>query len=171
MAYTTWNIRSRRIQTDHGPWVVDQLKRVLTAMISGREIASLVLVGAFWGCTNPLLRRGSIDVASCESESGGSSATKKTSASRSTFSSLRRFRNVKVWLPYALNQLGSVLFYFSLSQSEMSLVVPISNGLALLFSIVTSYALGERVNRPLRAVLGVTLVMGGGTICLLSRKQ
>jgi drug/metabolite transporter (DMT)-like permease len=145
-------------------------------MISAREVASLVLVGAFWGCTNPLLRRGSIDVAASESETKtirptqGSNATKSLSW-QGVLSSLRRFSNVKVWLPFALNQLGSVLFYISLSQSEMSLVVPISNGLALLFSIVTSYALGERLSQPIRTLFGVALVMGGVSMCLLSRQQ
>jgi Putative transmembrane family 234 len=135
-----------------------------------------VLVGALWGCTNPLLRRGSIDVAASESETRtirptqSSNATKSLS-SQGVLSSLRRFRNVKVWLPFAMNQLGSVLFYISLSQSEMSLVVPISNGLALLFSIVTSYALGERLSQPIRALFGVALVMGGVSMCLLSRQQ
>jgi Putative transmembrane family 234 len=133
-----------------------------------------VLVGAFWGCTNPLLRRGSIDVAASESETktirpAQSSNATKSLSSRGVLSSLRRFRSVKVWLPFAVNQLGSVLFYISLSQSEMSLVVPISNGLALLFSIVTSYALGERLSQPIRALFGVALVMGGVSMCLLSR--
>lgn len=145
-------------------------------MISAREVASLVLVGAFWGCTNPLLRRGSVEVAAVESARKSHSRTEISAATKSLsaqglLSSLSRFRNVKVWLPYALNQLGSVLFYISLSQSEMSLVVPISNGLALLFSIVTSYALGERLHQPMRTLIGVALVMGGVTMCLLSRTQ
>jgi uncharacterized membrane protein len=70
-----------------------------------------------------------------------------------------------------VNQLGSALFYVSLSQSEMSLVVPICNALSLLFSIVTSYALGERLDQPIRAALGAAFVLGGVTLCLYSRSN
>jgi drug/metabolite transporter (DMT)-like permease len=129
-------------------------------MYPWREICSLVLVGAFWGCTNPLLRKGSSFVSSSnESESASNvCATVKRS--------LNKFRQVRVWLPYALNQCGSVLYYFLLASSDLSVAVPVCNALSLVFSCITSYLLGERVDQPIKAIIGSAFVMAGVAICM-----
>jgi uncharacterized membrane protein len=129
----------------------------------------MVLVGALWGCTNPLLRRGSSQAGSAMKQevNADKSNSETTSAIQSTLS---KFRQVSVWLPFALNQAGSLVYYITLSSSDLSLAVPICNALALLFSIVSSYALGERVDKPLQAVLGGILVTSGVAICIYSRQ-
>lgn len=130
-------------------------------MLSTAEIASLLLVGVLWGCTNPLLRQGSI---STEVE------TDKTQSEGTRFSliqQLSKFRYIQVWLPYVLNQMGSLLFYFTLSRNDLSLTVPIANSLALVFSIVTSTCLlHEPVQRPFYTAIGATCVMVGVAICV-----
>ena len=135
-------------------------------MLSLTETASLVLVGAFWGCTNPLLRKGSTEV----STSGDNHQTEKSADSsliKSLTKQLAKFRHVSVWLPYALNQTGSVLFYFTLSQTDLTLAVPACNALSLVFSIVTSwFILKEPVDRPIQTVVGAALVIGGVALCL-----
>jgi drug/metabolite transporter (DMT)-like permease len=131
------------------------------------DLVLLILVGAFWGCTNPFLRLGaSHDV----SKSDGSNSETSNSVLDILRASAVKFLNVRVWLPYALNQFGSILFYIALSRSDLTLAVPICNALALVFSIVTSFALGERVDRPIQAVVGSALVMSGIAICLYSRE-
>ena len=84
--------------------------------------------------------------------------------------SLRSFfvklKNVRVWLPYVVNQSGSVMYYFTLANSNLSLAVPICNALALVFSIFTSIALGESIRRPWVTILGAALVVAGVTLCL-----
>jgi multidrug transporter EmrE-like cation transporter len=131
-------------------------------MLSITEIASLVLVGAFWGCTNPLLRKGSTEVAVTDAEQ-----EKESSLIKSLTKQLAKFRHVSVWLPYALNQTGSILFYFTLSQTDLSLAVPACNALSLVFSIVTSWwIIGERIHQPVQTVLGAALVVGGVALCL-----
>jgi len=131
------------------------------------EIAALVLVGAFWGCTNPLLRKGSLEASS--SEDVQQQQHQKPDASPATPSSwanqLRKFRHVRVWLPYAVNQCGSVLFYVALSQTDLSLAVAISNALALVFSVATTVWIGEGLHQPVKTVLGSALVVGGVTLC------
>jgi drug/metabolite transporter (DMT)-like permease len=138
------------------------------------DILSLVLVGAFWGCTNPLLRKGSTE-ANDYSSSSSSAPVKQKQASPETVAqkvafSLARFRHVRVWLPYLLNQAGSLLYYFTLSQSDLSLAVPICNGLSLVFSIVTTYLIGEKVDQPVRTAAGAALVVTGVALCLLSKE-
>lgn len=126
-------------------------------MVSSSEIISLVLVGAFWGCTNPLMRQGSQEVTATKQENNTSWFSK--------------WLSVRVWLPYALNQSGSLLFYYTLGHSDLSLAVPICNGLALVFSIVTSYWIGERTDDPWKMIVGSALVMVGVAICLSSRED
>ena len=80
--------------------------------------------------------------------------------------SLSKFRQVRVWLPYALNQCGSVLYYFLLASSDLSVAVPVCNALSLVFSCITSYLLGERVDQPIKAIFGSAFVMAGVAICM-----
>lgn len=123
------------------------------------EIASLVVVGAFWGCTNPLLLRGSHQIDTIEKEK---SAGNKTST---LLDQLTKFRHVAVWLPYIINQCGSLVFYLTLSQSGLSLAGPACNALALVFSVATSWYIGESIHRPYQTVLGAGLIIVGVTIC------
>ena len=129
-----------------------------TTMISATEAISLILVGALWGCTNPFMRQGSI-------ESKRSSEQEET---KSVLKSLFRLARIKVWLPYLINQLGSLLYYKQLASSNLTLSVPICNATAMVFSCITSFFLGERLNQPRRAVLGVTLILLGVQICMYS---
>lgn len=122
------------------------------------KLASMLLVGALWGCTNPLIKKGTDD------------DNKTDTSGNDTFfvSSLKTFLNVRVWFPYLLNQLGSVVFYLLLATSDMSMTVPTCNALALIFSIFTSLALGEKFEKPLQTILGSSLVVIGVTICVVS---
>lgn len=133
-----------------------------TTMISVTEAISLILVGALWGCTNPFMRQGSI-----ESKSS-SNNTEEQEATKSVLKSLFRLARIKVWLPYLINQLGSLLYYKQLASSNLTLSVPICNATAMVFSCITSFFLGERVNQPRTAVLGVTLILLGVQICMYS---
>jgi Putative transmembrane family 234 len=126
-----------------------------------QDLASMVLVGALWGCTNPFLRKGSVE-----------SEKQQIAAPRSFLkSSLLAFLNVQVWLPYLLNQSGSIMFYILLANSDLSLAVPICNALALVFSFATSVLLGESIDKPLRSFLGAALVLLGVTICVSSQGE
>lgn len=124
------------------------------------DVVSLFIVGAFWGCTNPWLRKGSSEV------------DEKKEAERQEsllIVSIKKFQNFRVWLPYALNQAGSLVYYALLASSDLTLAVPICNGLALVFSCFTSYLLGERVDKPLTAMLGAALVMLGVAVCMMAQ--
>jgi glucose uptake protein GlcU len=83
---------------------------------------------------------------------------------------LSKFRRIRVWLPYALNQCGSLLYYWLLASSDLSMAVPLCNALSLVFSCITSYALGERADQPIRALVGSALVMIGVAICMSSQE-
>ena len=129
-----------------------------------QDLASMVLVGALWGCTNPILRQGSVEA---EKHRSARSSSPKSFLQ----SSLMAFLNFRVWLPYLLNQSGSIVFYVLLANSDLSLAVPICNALALVFSFVTSGLLGESIDKPVRSFLGAALVLVGVTICVSSQGQ
>jgi drug/metabolite transporter (DMT)-like permease len=134
-------------------------------MVKLAEMISLILVGAFWGCTNPFLRKGSM-------EEHPSTPNEKESCFFSKLKvTLSKFRRVRVWLPYALNQCGSFLFYYLLASSDLSMAVPVCNALSLVFSCITSYALGERVDQPVMAICGSALVVIGVAICVSSQES
>ena len=48
-----------------------------------------------------------------------------------------------VALPFVVNQLGSVLFYRLLSSTPLSLVVPITNSITQVFTLIFSYVIGK----------------------------
>jgi drug/metabolite transporter (DMT)-like permease len=131
------------------------------------ETLSMILVGALWGCTNPLLRQGALDA---EAVKGTEEAT-TTGFFRSILAFLGKLRHVRVWLPYLLNQSGSLLYYVTLAQSNLSLAVPVCNALALVFSIVTSVFMGERMARPLATVAGAALVVAGVALCFVAEQE
>ena len=124
-------------------------------------VVSLLLVGALWGCTNPMIRKGALEVAENMDQKND----------QQFFSAVKKFKNVRVWLPYVLNQAGSVVYYILLASSDLTLAVPICNGLALVFSCLTSVVLGEQVDKPFRAFLGAALVMLGTALCMIPQQD
>uniref|UniRef100_A0A7R9W2L4 Transmembrane protein 234 n=1 Tax=Pseudictyota dubia TaxID=2749911 RepID=A0A7R9W2L4_9STRA len=159
--------------------------------VTANDLLSAILVGALWGCTNPLLRRGSAEAKRKDEEAAEGATRKKEekeekeeeevdaskrqsaeggiiSVVRSGLRSLLSFRRLSVLLPYLLNQSGSLLFYKLLATSDLTVSVPVCNALALLFSVVTSFALGERVDSVWRTLAGSALVTAGVSVCALS---
>ena len=134
-------------------------------MVYATEALSLVLVGAFSGCTNPFVRKGFVETR----EIGGSTDGDADGGLRSFVAKkVVLLANIKVWLPYLINQMGSLLYYKTLASSNLTLSVPICNATAMVFSCITSALLGERVNQPGRAALGVFLVLSGVAVCMYS---
>lgn len=137
-------------------------------MPNSYETVSLIFVGALWGCTNPLLRQGAMsseeEPKSTPESSDVSSAKQGLLSTLLTF--LKKLRHIRVWMPYVVNQSGSLLYYVTLAQSNLSIAVPICNALALVFSILTSVLLGERIHKPVQTVVGAALVVAGVTLCL-----
>jgi len=58
--------------------------------------------------------------------------------------------------------------YTHTPMTDISLTVPLCNSLTFVFTALTSHLLGERVDNPLRAALGVLLVLLGVSLCVAS---
>eukprot|EP00035_Acanthoeca_spectabilis_P030378 m.476623 g.476623 ORF g.476623 m.476623 type:complete len:132 (-) comp41464_c0_seq1:406-801(-) len=124
--------------------------------------AALVLVAALWGSTNPLLRAGS---------EGVQHVRIKGSPFRQGLAELwflaTRWQYV---CPFALNQLGTALFLWSLGTSDLSLAVPLCNSLTFVFSVLVGRMLGEPPQTP-QTYLGLGLIMLGSSLCIAFKED
>lgn len=124
-------------------------------MVTVVELLSLLLVSVLWGCTNPFLKRGT----------EGIENVTKTSKVAQLLAELRfLFLNVKYLVPFLLNQSGSVVYYYTLSTTELSFAVPVANSLTLLCTLLTGKFLGEEIGGK-QAVVGM---LAGITLCIIS---
>lgn len=141
-------------------------------------MAYFILVGALWGCTNPLLKRAADQEerdrhgllrASARSltTTKGNTWTMKTSFVRGCAELRTLLSNWQFVLPFLLNQLGSVFYLICLGEADLSLALPITQGLTFLFTALTARILGER---PLTnsTILGTELILVGVGICVTS---
>ncbi|XP_063355889.1 transmembrane protein 234 [Pelmatolapia mariae] len=127
-------------------------------MVTVVELLSLLLVSVLWGCTNPFLKRGT----------EGIENVTKTSNVAQLLAELRfLFLNIKYLVPFLLNQSGSVVYYYTLSTTELSFAVPVANSLTLLCTLLTGKFLGEEIGGK-QAVVGMFLTMAGITLCIIS---
>jgi len=76
--------------------------------------------------------------------------------------------NWKFIVPFALNQIGSVLYVRLLGTSDISMALPICNSLTFLFTAATSSFLGEKALTK-RTVAGMALILLGIGICVYSK--
>ncbi|KYQ88230.1 hypothetical protein DLAC_11833 [Tieghemostelium lacteum] len=123
------------------------------------NILSLVLVGLIWGGTNPLIKRGS---------EGVSRVQKSNFLLQILFEFYYLWSRLSYAIPMIINLSGSIVFFYTLSQTDISLVVPISNSLTFLFTSVTGLLLGEQTLH-FRSYIGMLFVLIGVTICVSSK--
>ncbi|KAM8737546.1 transmembrane protein 234 isoform 3-T3 [Acanthopagrus schlegelii] len=127
-------------------------------MVTIGELLSLLLVSVLWGCTNPLLKRGT----------EGIEHVTETSRVSQILAELKfLFLNLKYLVPFLLNQSGSLVYYYTLSTTDLSLAVPVANSLTFLCTVLTGKALGEEFGGK-QAVAGMFLTMAGITLCVIS---
>ncbi|XP_059622591.1 transmembrane protein 234 homolog [Phlebotomus argentipes] len=120
---------------------------------------SLILVGLLWGATNPFIKKGSQGIQKVEANS----RIKKL---------LLEIKFIvcrwQYWIPFLLNQSGSLVYFFTLQNTELSLAVPVANSLTFVFTAITAKLLGEE-KLPPKALCGILLILVGTTICMIDR--
>lgn len=122
-----------------------------------------------WGVTNALLRRGSLHVVVPPFREKSSSAIVRF-LKRCWLTGRCYLSNYRVLAPLAVNQAGSLLFLGALRRARLSIVVPTSNSLTFLITLLTGRWLGESQFNRLD-YLGFALVIGGIAICVVSSAQ
>ncbi|XP_072156424.1 transmembrane protein 234 homolog isoform X2 [Bemisia tabaci] len=123
----------------------------------------LILVGSIWGVTNPLIKIGS---------KGLDRVSKKSSRRTWILNTLLEFKflllNWKYMLPFLINQTGSVLYYFALQDSDLSLAVPIANSVTFISTALTGWLIGEETPDS-RTCLGMLFILGGISCYILDK--
>ncbi|XP_036866342.2 transmembrane protein 234 isoform X4 [Manis javanica] len=122
------------------------------------QVLALVLVAALWGGTQPLLKRASSRLQQVH---------ERTWARQLLQEMKTLFLNTEYLMPFFLNQCGSLLYYLTLTSTDLTLAVPISNSLAIVFTLIVGKVLGEDIGGK-RALAGMVLTVAGITLCVTS---
>ena len=127
-----------------------------------------LLVGAVWGSTNALMRKFAAESVSTPSSARARGRTVARKAPSNPGADLAAASKSPKWVAaFALNQLGSALFYVTLGSAELTTAVPLVQGTTMVATAVTAAVLGEAKPTPLVA-LGVLLVTTGLMLMLSS---
>ncbi|XP_023159997.2 transmembrane protein 234 homolog isoform X1 [Drosophila hydei] len=120
----------------------------------------LLAVGLLWGVTNPFIRLGS----------KGIETVKDTgSRYRNFLSELRMIGSrLHYWVPFGLNQCGSLLYVWTLRSANITIAVPLANSLSFAFTAITGYLLGEQL--PGKKIIIGTLLICCGSILMIYDK-
>jgi multidrug transporter EmrE-like cation transporter len=142
------------------------------------EWLSLVFAALLWGMSNPVMKKTSAALVDINKDTSSRSSLKKLKPEKSklfeTVHQLLReflflFSRPLYTIAFAVNMLGSVIFYLSLRSLDISLVVPLVNSLTFLFTTIFSRLLGEK-NTTAYTYLGMLCVLVGVTICVSSNQ-
>lgn len=119
------------------------------------QAAFCIVVGLMWGCTNPLVKRGSEQVQQKQD---------KLSNPHALSSLLLHLTTPSFIIPQLVNLSGSVLFATQLGGAVLSVVVPLTNGIALAANAVMDVLMGSKYQ--LQYLLpGLILVTLGFILC------
>mmetsp|Transcript_28402 Transcript_28402/g.37143 ORF Transcript_28402/g.37143 Transcript_28402/m.37143 type:complete len:148 (-) Transcript_28402:122-565(-) len=131
--------------------------------------AKFIIVGAFWGCTNPFIKKGTQEERALRHDKR---KEKKGIISKSMdcLKVLTSLASIKAAIPYLINQSGSAVYYYLLGSEDISLAVPICNSMTFVFTAFTSFVLGEKLEYPVKCLAGVLLVIFGTVLCVLSKQ-
>ena len=121
-----------------------------------------LIVSFIWGVTNPLMKRG----ASSTLNDNRSRQLQQHSFIRRVITELvMLFCGTDYLLPFALNQCGSVLFYYCLivpsDQSKLSVMVPTVNALTFVFTAIFAAVFNSENLFTPRKLFGLCLIVTG----------
>ena len=109
------------------------------------EFLWIILVGIIWGATNTFMEKGT-----------------QQSLKVSIFPDfLNTFLHPRFLVPYLLNQLGSLLYYYQLGQVPLKLAVPLANSITFLVTALLSKPSNTTYIGGAFIIAGVSLCMSG----------
>ena len=119
-------------------------------------IAGYFAVGLIWGTTNALMEKGTKSSKN-ENSKNDENALKETG---------NMFSNWRFLLPFAINQLGSVINNFVVAASDLSIAIPAVNCITFIITYISQKALkGESIS-DIKFFMGTTLIMIGMYFCI-----
>lgn len=136
------------------------------------------LVGILWGTTNPFIKHAQ-GVLLKKSKAVEETQTLSSSSSSSPTSSISIVQSIRimlteptVYIPFIVNQTGSLLFYVILLREPISIAAPVCNSLTFIITALTGNLIfHEEIPSPYLVILGVMLVLAGVYICMTSEHR
>ncbi|OIT22054.1 PREDICTED: transmembrane protein 234 homolog [Nicotiana attenuata] len=129
------------------------------------EVEKMVAVGLVWGATNALMRKGAI-----KWDETIKSLPQPNTPQNPVMASLKNWvKLVLIWqysLPFLLNLSASATFFAILSDTPISLAVPVTNATTFAATAVFGLILGEETHVGL-ALFGTSLIVLGVYICIM----
>lgn len=136
-----------------------------------------LLVSLLWGCSNPFIKHAQVITSQRQAAAAAAAALKEGDETdkgharnffHSLLSGLRTFQDLRVLIPFLVNQTGSLVFFFLLSSEPVSIASPVCNSLTFVVTAVTSYAVfNEVVRYPVLLIVGTMLIVCGTYFCLM----
>eukprot|EP00033_Pygsuia_biforma_P003267 GCRY01003580.1.p1 GENE.GCRY01003580.1~~GCRY01003580.1.p1 ORF type:complete len:137 (+),score=8.75 GCRY01003580.1:721-1131(+) len=120
-----------------------------------------VIVGFLWGGTNPLIKKGSEGLETIQRSNRFYTACAKC------FFLLCRWKYV---IPLLLNLSGSVLYFITLGEAEITLAGPIANAITLIFASLVGQYLGE-TQFSWQFFFGGLFIILGVFICVVAKSM
>nr|XP_009780267.1 PREDICTED: transmembrane protein 234 homolog [Nicotiana sylvestris] len=129
------------------------------------EVEKMVALGLVWGATNALMRKGAI-----KWDETIKSLPQPNTPQNPVMASLKNWvKLVLIWqysLPFLLNLSTSATFFAILSDTPISLAVPVTNATTFAATTVFGLILGEETRVGL-ALFGTSLIVLGVYICIM----
>ena len=123
------------------------------------QVLQFLFVALVWGCTNPLLKRGSVDI---------EKITVQNKLKRALLQLKLLLLTPSFTVPFLVNQSGSVFYYLAVANSNISVAVPVINSLTLVVTTLTGRLMGEQA-LPVKSYIGMALVVTGVCIAVLGQ--
>lgn len=136
-----------------------------------RWVLGFLLVGAAWGMTTPFMRRAAVNNEAPPRPylSDPTVPWVKRKLWGVIFAVIDLLKNPAYAIPLLINITGSVWFFLLLGSAELSLMVPITNSCAFLFTVLGEW-LAERKVVEKETWFGIALVLGGIFLCVVAKK-
>ncbi|KAL1825463.1 hypothetical protein ACET3Z_012241 [Daucus carota] len=122
------------------------------------DIEKMITVGLVWGATNAFMKRGTLIW------------DQKLKSSPHPNTTLNNWLNLLLtWqysVPFLLNLSASATFFASLSDTPISLAVPVTNATTFAATALVGMLLGEEM-KGLMALFGTFLILVGVFVCVM----
>ncbi|KAM7275615.1 hypothetical protein ACFE04_017481 [Oxalis oulophora] len=136
-------------------------------MMIGEEVGKMIAVGLIWGATNAFMRRGAL----LWDQFNKSKPPPPRSHHKHhlIIGSIKSWLNIMLFwqysLPFIVNLSASLTFFALLSDTPISLAVPVTNGTTFAATAVVGMLLGEET-RVGPALIGTAFIVLGVYLCV-----
>ncbi|CAK9832711.1 Transmembrane protein 234 homolog [Anthophora retusa] len=127
----------------------------MVEMYLNDPIIYLTIVALLWGATNPFIKKGAVGLENVKSSSRFGQFFKELAF---------LLTNLQYVIPFVINQCGSVLYFVTLSNADLSLAVPVTNSLTFVVTALTGLSLGEEKAHR-NTYIGMILIIIGTVLC------